>query len=133
MYSFLARVPEKLPKKKMGREHVECNSQCSKQIVDFVWVCANGTDLSVDFYCCPSWTFAVRKLGLALKWMVQMREKVKAKSSVSLHLYCTKCNYWNGNIVGVARLYVRRSQCSFLDDYGSFSLDGNKISEGFWL
>ena len=31
VYSFLARVPEKLPKEKDGRrKHVECNSKCSE-------------------------------------------------------------------------------------------------------
>ena len=105
-----------------------------KQIDDFVWgvplmvlILSGGLLLTVRLGL-----LQVRKLGLALKWMVQNEEEGEGEIS-SFAALCTalSATIGIGNIVGVATAVCAGGPGALiLDDYGSFSWNGNKIFRG---
>ena len=105
-----------------------------KQIDDFVWgvplmvlILSGGLLLTVRLGL-----LQVRKLGLALKWMVQNEEEGEGEIS-SFAALCTalSATIGTGNIVGVATAVCAGGPGAlFLDDCGSFSRNGNKIFRG---
>lgn len=105
-----------------------------KQIDDFVWgvplmvlILSGGLLLTVRLGL-----LQVRKLGLALKWMVQNEEEGEGEIS-SFAALCTalSATIGTGNIVGVATAVCAGGPGAlFLDDCGSFPWNGNKICRG---